>query len=273
MAITTIAGAAAGLMATQAFAKAPSVSTAAARHHSMWAVNPRAGSYDTTLAGVALDGSSTPVTGQIYRTNPASGSAYLANWALTCCTANTVNGTAILADRLWHNGGFTITSTAAQTVNSAAFPARDANGTANGDGVHLGVEISAATGAGVPTITVSYTNQAGTAGRTATNSFPTAASSVASSFFPIGLQADDTGVRSVQSLTLSATWTSGTMNLVAYRPIACTGAYIGGYPANIDALGAVMPRIFDGSVPFGIIISQSSLNGIPLAFKYAETQG
>lgn len=272
MAITTLAGAAAGQMPPDWRIKVPTGTMVAGRHHSLWGQPPFAGTFDTTLAGVALSSSTNPVTGQLYRRDPASGNAYLSKLQASFGGVTTI-GTVIVADRLWHNGGFTITSTAAQTVNSATFPARDAAGTANGDGVLLGVEISANAGAGTPTITVSYTNQAGTSGRTATNTFATAASPQASSFFPIGLQAGDTGVRSVQSLTLSATWTSGTMNLVAYRPYAVVDIRAPSVFSSIDALTAVLPRAFDGTVPFIIVNATASLTGASLQFQYAETQG
>jgi hypothetical protein len=178
----------------------------------------------------------------------------------------------LLCDRLWHNSGFTITSTGAQTVNSVAFPARDAAGTTNGDQVLLGVEISTATGAGTPTITANYTNQAGTASRTATNSVPTVASSAQGTFYPIGLQAGDTGVRSVQSLTLSATWTSGTMHLVAYRVLASLELSAAGIPNAVDALTSGMPRCYDGTVPVLLYIPQTTTT-TQLTGQVVFTQG
>jgi hypothetical protein len=181
-------------------------------------------------------------------------------------------GILLLCDRLWHNSGFTITSTAAQTVNSVAFPARDRNGSTNGEGVLLGVEISTATGSGTPTITANYTNQAGTSGRTATNSTATVGSSAAGTFYPIGLAAGDTGVRSVQTLTLSATWTSGTMHLVAYRVLATLELPAAGIPNAVDALTSGMPRLYNTSVPFLIFIPQTTTT-TQLSGSVVYTQG
>lgn len=256
MAITTLDGALAGMQWPRFFAKNVTGTMVAGRPWSTWALggNPGAGSYDTTLAGVALSSTSAQVNGQLNFVNPVSGNTYLGRLQ----AAATIAGTLILADRLWHNGGFTITSATSQTVNSATWPARDNTGTTNGAGVLLGLEISAAAGAASPTITVGYTNSAGTASRTATNSFATANSPAAGSFFPIGLQAGDIGVRSVQNLTLSVSWVSGTMNLVAYRPLAAlelTGAFI---PNAIDALTSGFPQMFDGSVPYLIFIPSTT---------------
>lgn len=202
------------------------------------------------LAGAAL---TAPVTGQL-EIPPSSNQTYLQN--LRFRNSAGAGSFVMLCDRLWHNSGFTITSTAAQTVNSVAFPARDDNGSTNGEGVYLGVEISTTTGAGTPTITVSYTNQDGTAGRTGTNIPATIASLVAGGFIPIGLQAGDTGVRSVQSLTLSATWTSGTMHLVAYRLLSSM-IIRNNFSADSDIVDSGLLPVYDGSVPF-FLVGQST---------------
>lgn len=249
MAITTLDGVIAGMQYPRFFAKAVTGTMVAGRPWSTWALagSPGAGAFDTTLNGVAL---SSPINGQIPFTNPASGNAYLARLAGTA----TISGMLLLCDRLWHNGGYTITSTSAQNSTTPAWPARSADGTANGDGVLFGAEISATVGAGTPTITAGYTNQAGTATRTATNVLATVAASAAGSFYFIGLQAGDTGARSLQSMTLSATWTSGTMNMVAYRILAALEIGSALVPNAIDALTAGMPRMYNDSVPFLLFV-------------------
>ena len=267
MAITTLDGAIAGMQWPRYFAKAVTPTMVAGRPQSLWGIggNPGAGTFDTTLNGVTLTSS---VNGQIPFTNPASGNSYLARLQGSA----TIAGTLLLCDRLWHNGGYTITATTAQTSTTPTWPARDANGATNGDGVLLGLEISAAAGAAAPTITVSYTNQAGTASRTATNSFATAASPTAGAFYPIGLQSGDTGVRSVQSLTLSVSWVSGTMNLVAYRVLAALELTAAHTPNAIDAITAGFPRIYDGTVPFLVFIP-STTTATNVSGQVVWTQG
>lgn len=249
MAITNLDGLLAGMQYPREFIKAVTPTLVVGRPHSLFylAGVPGAAAAPTPgLAGTAL----TTYDGQLPFSNPVSGNSYLAR----LIAMTTAAGQLLLCDRLWHNSGYTITSTGAQTVNSAAWPARSADGTANGEGVLLGVEISTATGSGTPTHTISYTNQSGTAGKTATNVVATVASSAIGAFYPIGLAAGDTGVRSVQTHTLSATWTSGTMHLVAYRILARLD--IGGAgPSNaLDAISGGMPQMFDNSVPFLIFI-------------------
>lgn len=253
MAITTLDGALAGMKPPTYFSKAVTGTLVAGRPFSPFylaGVPGAATAPSPGLAGAAL----TTYAGQL-PIPAASGNTHLARFS---GVSSAQAGVLLLCDRLWHNSGFTITSTGAQTINSAAWPARDMNGSTNGVGVILGVEISSATGAGTPTITVSYTNDANTSGRTGTNSVATVATSAAGTFYPIGLAAGDTGVRSVQTLTLSATWTSGTMHLVAYRVLASLELGAAGLPNAIDALTSGMPRCYDNTVPFLVFIPQTT---------------
>lgn len=253
MAITTLDGAIAGMNWPRYFAKAITPTLVAGRPASLWSLggNPGAGSFDTTLNGVALSSTSAQVNGQLNFVDPGAGvNAHLARFQASATQA----GTLLLCDRIWHNGGYTITSTAAQNSTTPTWPARDAAGTTNGDGILVACEISAATGAGVPTITVAYTNQAGTATRSSTNISPTVASSAIGATYFMGLQSGDFGVRSIQSVTLSATWTSGTMNMVAYRPLAALELPAAFVPNAIDVLTSGMPRMYNGTVPWLIFL-------------------
>ena len=165
----------------------------------------------------------------------------------------------LLCDRLWHNSGITITSTSLQTFTGAAqIPARDANGENAGEQVMAAVEVSGATGAGTPTLTLHYTNQDGTADHSATNMVPTVASSIAGTFYPIGLQAGDTGIQKAESIQLSATWTSGTIHVVLYRILARVELTAANVPNAIDALSGGFPRLYDNSVPFLVFIPSTT---------------
>lgn len=255
MAISTVDGVIAGFKPPQFIFKEFSGTLVAGRNYSAFyapgipcaAVAPTPG-----ISGAAL----TSYAGQIPFTNPSSGqNTYLARFV---CAPTSQAGTVNLVDRLWHNSGITITSTTAQTVNSVAFPARDNNGSTNGEGVYLGVEVSTATGAGTPTITVSYTNSDNTSGRTGTSLFTTSATSPIGTFYPIGLQAGDKGVRSIQSITLSATWTSGTIHLVAYRPLVVAQALAGGVSTPVDALTSGLVRMYDNTVPFFFFVPNTT---------------
>lgn len=253
MAITTLDLALAGMKPPGYFSKAVTGTLVAARPFSPFylaGVPGAATAPSPGLAGAAL----TSYAGQL-AIPAASGNTHLARFS---GVASAQAGLLLLCDRLWHNSGFTITSTGAQTVNSAAWPARDQNGSTNGVGVILGVEISTAISTNAPTITVSYTNDANTASRTGTNTVATTSTSPAGTFYPIGLQAGDTGVRSVQTLTLSASWVTGAMHLVAYRVLATLELSAAGIPNAVDALTSGMPRCYDTTVPFLIFIPQTT---------------
>lgn len=278
MAITTLDGALAGMQPLRPFAKAVTPTLVAGRPHSLWylAGSPGAGTMDnTTSGGVALSSSSAMVAGQIPHVDPVSGTSYLGRLSV----AASQPGTILLCDRLWAGsdiiGGavISVTSTSAQTVTAfPTLPARDNAGTANGDGVHIGVEIYSATGAGTPTITMGYTNQANTASRTATNIDAVVASGAVGAFYRMGLQAGDTGVRSVQSITLSATMSSGNFGLVAYRVLASMEVTAANVSNAVDALTAGFQKIQNGSVPFLLFIP-STTTAASISGSYVETQG
>jgi hypothetical protein len=197
----------------------------------------------------------TTYAGQIPFTNPASGeNTYLARLQAMATQA----GSLLLCDRLWHNSGITITSTSEQAfTNSVQIPARDALGTNAGEQVLAAVEVSGVTGSGTPTLTLKYTNQGGTADKIATNVVPTVATSIAGTFYPIGLAAGDRGIQKAQSIQLSATWNSGTIHVVLYRIIARL-ELLAQIPNAIDALTSGFPRLYDNSVPFLVFIPNTT---------------
>lgn len=131
---------------------------------------------------------------------------------------NTVGGTLLLADRLVEFGGLSGIVTTAQNVSALALPARATTAT----DVELWLEIYTLAGATASaTVTASYTNQAGTAGRTATliGGIPASGTPINRSY-QFALQAGDTGVQSVQSLTLgTSTGTAGNIGLVLRRSL------------------------------------------------------
>lgn len=254
MAIRTLDAAIAGMQYPREFVKAVTGTMVAGRPHSLHylAGIPGAGVAPTPgIGGEVL----TTLSGQIPFTDPLSGNnSYLARFAAQATQA----GTLMLCDRLWQNSGITITSTAEQTfTGSAQIPPRDANGTNLGDGVYAGVEVSTLTGAGTPTLTLKYTDHLGNQDQIGTNIIPTVAASIAGTFYPIGLAAGDTGVRQAQSLTLSATWTSGTIHVVLYRVIARLNL-LAQTPNAIDMLTSGFPRIYDDSVPFLVFIPNTT---------------
>ena len=166
--------------------------------------------------------------------DPTSGCVYLTLFGIYAVVSNTYQ----LVDLLWYNTGLVVTTTTAQAITTPAFPARDLNGSANGEG--LGIALYALTALGNVavnnTATVSYTNSAGTAGRTATWSasvgFQAPATAVIGTWMPFNLQAGDTGVRAIASITLATSFVSGTMMLVVYRVLAQDGVAAANFPSG-----------------------------------------
>jgi hypothetical protein len=263
MAITTLTGLLAGMRPLINFNKQMQTSSLP-NVSSTWGqgTTPAAGAFNTTLNGVTL---SSPVTGQIPFTNPASGNAYLARLEAASVSTST---TLILADRLWHNGGINITSTSAQGITSPTWPARDANGATSGEGVFIALEVSSVAGGATPTVTISYTNQAGTAGKT--SSIVGNSNAGGSLFYRFPLESGDTGVQSVQSITLSTSWVSGTINLVAFRGIAALPMPFANKVYALDAINAAMPRLFSGSVPFFLMACSSSNTRVQGSIAFTE---
>lgn len=253
MAIGSVDQLIAGMQPGREFMKSVTPTLVAGRPQSLFYLAGMPGAATAPSPGVA-GAALTSYAGQLIFGNPAAGNAYLARFSGHA----TIPGQLLLCDRLWHNSGLSPTNLSAQTVNSVAWPARDANGSTNGDGVLIGVEVSSAMGSGTPTITMNYTNQAGTAGRSAQNILATAASAPVGAFFPIGLQSGDSGVMSIQDITLNVTWTSGTYHLVAYRTLARLDLTVANVPGALDAVTGGMPKAWDNTVPFLVFIPSST---------------
>jgi hypothetical protein len=149
--------------------------------------------------------------------------------------------TIFLYDRLLHNSGVSHTQTSVQTLNTVALTRPDANG----EGVEAWWEIYGSMNTGTPTVTLSYTNQDGTSGRSA-SSGAFAASQVATRTGPFTLNSGDTGVRSVQTWQNSASFGTGggrIIGLVLRRRIATFTIKSEGRQTFFDFLMTGLPSI------------------------------
>lgn len=151
--------------------------------------------------------------------------------------AASVNHTHMFFDCLWVNSGLNVTTTTAQAIVTPTLPARDAGGTTNGEGCMIAMLVTTANtnAAAIANTTVSYTNSNGVSGRTATlvaiagSQIP--ATPVIGTIIWFSLQAGDTGVRSIQSITLGTSLVAGAVSLMICRTIATIGTTI----ANVSA--------------------------------------
>jgi hypothetical protein len=198
------------------------------------------------LAGRATDGTTAADNGCIPWQNAGTGEWYLTQFNMSSSVAHFHH----LMDVMWVNSGIVVTTTTAQTINSVAFPARDVNGSTNGEGVMVGILVTTATtnAGAITNTTMSYTNSDGTAGRTATMaSFP--ATAVVGTIVWFQLAAGDKGVRSIQTITLGTSYGGGAISLVAARWIAQVPMTVVNLGASAFGTNAQNPgvRLYDGS--------------------------
>lgn len=193
----------------------------------------------STAAGATVAGAPTVE-------NPSSGSLFLTR----ATTASSVAHLWQYGDLQWYNTGIAVTTTTAQAITFPTPVSRDDNGANLGAGISAGIYVTTATtnAGAVTNTTMSYTNEQGTAGRTATiSSFP--ATAVAGTFVEFQLAAGDHGVRSIQSITLGTSYGGGAISLVTFRAligIPVTVANLGGtYENNSPGL-----RIYNGTCLF-----------------------
>jgi hypothetical protein len=271
MAIKSIDDMIAGMRPAEEFTKNSNTTLEAVGvFHSLWYGAGRPSPANVPAAGLAGEALVSPVVGQI--PFPVSLAGKETRLAGLECQSN-VGGTCILADRLWQNSGINVTTTTEQLISSVAFPARDRNGEPFGDGLQIGIEVSASTtnGGSFSNMTLNYTNNKGVAGRLGTMpSFPQTAT--AGTIVPFVLDAGDTGVQSIQGLTLGTSLVTGTVNLVAYRTLARVSLLATNTSYFKDALQVGFPRMFDNSVPFLIWVANNT-NQFNVIGQLLYTQG
>lgn len=154
--------------------------------------------------------------------------------------------TLLIVDRLSHQGSLSGTTTGAQTTN---LPTAALTRYTSGEGVHAALTIWNALGTNTTTVTASYTNQAGTSGQTTPAiAFTSGTGNGAPGMLhPLPLQEGDTGVRSVESVTLSgSTGSAGNFGVVLYKPLALIYSPLG-KEFDVDwfsgRMGALIPEI------------------------------
>ena len=181
----------------------------------------------------------------------------LLNAAAQTAAATTAPCVLMLVDLLGFYNITTVTTTGAQTLNNTVTLPRYTDGA----GVQAFVTPSTVMGAATPTITLNYTNSAGVAGRATPATLPigNTAAAVTSIVYSgtgsgkygpfIPLAAGDAGIRSVQSINLSASYLSGVLNLVLCKPLLTLPITTLGVTAERDLVNqfSSMPKVYDGA--------------------------
>jgi hypothetical protein len=272
MAITTMDGIVAAMGTSQRLmVNKANVVSVSGRTISLWSGvgNPAVG---LTTAGQATSGAvlTSADTGTIPFTNPSGGqNSYLGGIR----GSSTAAGTLLLYDILWvwtsGGSGWSVTTTGAQsTVSPTALTRPDANGV----GTELWVECLAVGGSSSGTSTITYTNSAGTGSRTATLTNAIVSTPPIGTMQAYTLAAGDLGVKSVQSINNSNTWTSGTFRIMIIRRIAEIPIITTNTAFAYDALDLGMPRIYD-SAALGLAVTAFSTAAGPTVASIQLLQG
>lgn len=213
------------------------------------------------LNGRITDGTQAADFGCIPIKNPSVGANFLTELQM----AASVNHSHFFYDVLWVNSGLSVTTVSSvQAIASPTLPARDINGTTDGEGCVIGLYFSAAsTLAAVNALSqVTYTNSQGTANRIATlvgiAGSQAPATPVIGTVLWYNLAAGDKGVRSIQGFNIGATsWLTGTINLFIARDVATVGTTIPGVTGSkkIDSPGI---RLYNGTCMHHAILASAA---------------
>jgi len=238
----------------------PNASTVA-RMVALWRLFASVPAAPTT--SVALDSTSDVAIGPI----PASSTGKLAVLAGRLNTLSLSGVALTVVDVLNHSGGLSGTVTTEQTTN---LPTAALTRYTNGEGVMAALVIYTNVGATATTATIRYTNQAGTGNQVSTAiAFGGAAASgaaLATRLFPIPLAAGDTGVRSVEGVTLAGTTgTVGNFGVVLFRPLTMFALENTSGAMPIDAvtggmIGSLVP--FDDTACLSCIVISAEAQAV-----------
>ena len=239
MAITTMDGVVAGLASARnaVFLQSSTVSTSSNTFLNLQKASTTSFGLMATPAAASSGGTLHTHDDAGFPKLPApSGVRYLAGVDITALNT----GTIFVYDRVWSCSGFSGTMAGAQAVTG--FPALtrpDVNGT----GLELWVECYTATGPSPSNITVQYTNTAGTSGRnTISVSHPTPMP--AGRMYNVNLQSGDAGVKSIESVTLSAsTGTAGNFGVSLMRRLAVIPISVVSVTNSMDFASVKMPVV------------------------------
>ena len=261
MAITTADGWFAAAKQKLLMAKTAAATTVAANPFSLWnrAGNPGAGTLAVGNAATGVLFDDTVAGAPLLRAFGGGATGYLAAGRFR----NTVAGSLILYDRLWGAGAVLMTSLA--TTNFASQPSyagRLPGGNDYGN-IDILLELTTTVSATATTVSVGYTDEAGTAGRT------TGASASLSGFATprcviMPLQAGDKGVQKIDSVTVGGTVASaGAFNVIAARRLAVFDIRVANSMdlQSWDAIGG--PQLFETSCLWMVGVPDGTTSGGP----------
>lgn len=174
-----------------------------------------AGSHVAILAGTSTTAGVIPVAGDAgFPLLPLNGSltSYIDRFSLAY---NATNGlTYRVSDLLWKAGAYTFNAAVVNLSSQPDYSSRLPGGSYTG--TQLWVEAVSVPTPGIPTITITYTNQDGVTGRTAT--FTPTSNLISGRMLMMPLESGDSGVQRVESVIATNTQ-AGTYNVLITRTL------------------------------------------------------
>lgn len=248
MAITTLAGLMTAKRQVISITSSASVGSGNTYPNSRFAA---AGEPTGTLAGTSTAAGVVPTSGTAgypyIRPFAAGNTGYLAN-----VSASNSNSKVFLFDRLFVAGAYAFNASvnlASQPSFSARVPGGDYNG------LEIWVE-NVTAGTGIQSVTVGYTNQDGTNGRS-TGAMSYGGAGVVSNCFPMQLQSGDSGVQQIDSVTGTVA-TAGTFNVMVLRRLAEFRLPTAGSHDRVSPLdGWILPQIYSDSALYVMSVLDS----------------
>lgn len=230
-AITTYDGiisARAGGLADDVACSKLSLTTVASAWSSMWRQGglPAAGTYTNIPTSAAPDHTATGALSFGMTVPSAPNKKYLLTFGYTSTSALQI---VMLTDLLMSAGNILTTINTSQAITSTTLTRYT-----TGAGVMMTFEVTTAIGTTASNLTVTYTNQAGTASQS-TGAQAILVSTIAGRLIPVGLgpfmqlASGDYGIRAVSAAICSAAMTTGIIALNLYKPLM----FVPGIAANI----------------------------------------
>lgn len=170
-------------------------------------------------------------------------------------------GSLWLYDRLWGAGAISLTSLATTTFSGQpSYTGRLLSGP-DYTGLDVFLEFTASVSATATTVTVGYTNELGTPGRS--SGAVTVTSFGVNRLYAMPLQDGDKGVSQIESVTVGGTVaTAGACNVIVGRRLASLHSEVDNISdsANWDLLG--MPQVFDTSCLWLVPVHTLNTTGV-----------
>lgn len=235
-----------------------SLTTATGRASNFWTTAPDAGATPTTAAATTR-----ATAGSLGQQNATVGTLWLAQVAASLGNS----GFLMICDRLSHQGGLSAVVTTAQTTN---LPTAALTRYTSGDGVFASLDIYTQIGTTATTVACSYTNEGGTSGRTSpltaigATGFREAGRSII-----LPLQVGDAGVRSVESVTVTATTgTAGAFGVTLWKPLyGMPVLNLGSQQLlfdGIQSMAGLVPEIVDDACLYYMLVAGATSSGVLL---------